>query len=150
MKVHEWQSLLITLLYSICSSHCAAGKRQLHCLKETSLLAPIYHVSPTEMHSLCDNIFLPCENIHNSGLSIHLGCLIMDAACVLLSWQKTLVTVTVVEETDSFAFAKERNGNSKVSKNGKKETWCQVSSLTLKSAWLGLCGDIPLSWYCEN
>lgn len=108
MKVHEWQSLLITLLYYICGSHCAAGKRQLHCLKETSLLAPIYHVSPTEMHSLCDNIFLPCENIHNSGLSIHLGYFIMDAACVLLSWQKTLVTVTVVEETVLLLLKKEK------------------------------------------
>lgn len=112
--MHEWQSLLTTLLYYICGSHCAAGKQQLYCLKETSLLAPIYRVSPTEMHSLCDNIFLPCENIHNSELSIHLWYLITDAACVLLSWQKALVTVTIMEEINSFVFAKERKSNSKV------------------------------------
>lgn len=103
-----------TLLYYICGSHCAAGKQQLYWLKETSLLAPIYHVSPTEMYSLCDNIFLPCENTHNSVLSIHLWYLITDAACVLLSWQKILVTVTIMEEINSFVFAKERKSNSKV------------------------------------
>lgn len=28
----------------------------------------IYHVSPTEIHSLCGNIFIPRENVNNLGI----------------------------------------------------------------------------------